>query len=188
MQVASREENQQLAALAVVEEATGFCHFRTYYMLNIVSSYIWMNSILKGLSIDFKNTQNGVRTKKLWSFEVGGLTLCRATQLRGNPRNSVPEDAPSHAIAWLPRTGVPESSLVAPVHANFRPETIPEQPLSIGHNILPIEATNTTPKPSYNQSQITPKVGINQNSKSIQILQSILKGEDSILLTSNHTL
>ena len=109
-----------------------------------------------------------------------------------NPHNCVPEEAPSHAIAWIPHTGVPENPLAAPVHTNFRPETIPEQPLSTGHNILPIEATkhatNTVPKPSYNQSQITPKVGINQNSKSIQILQSILKGEDSILLTSNHTL
>ena len=85
MQVASYEENQHLAALAAVAAATGFCHFSTYYKLNIVSSYIWMDSRLKGLSIESKNTQNGVRTKKLWSSEVGGLTLCRG-----------------YAIAWKP--------------------------------------------------------------------------------------
>ena len=100
MQVASREENQQLAAHAVAAATTIFCHFWTYYKLNIVSSYIWMDSRLKGISIESNTTQNGVRTKKLWSSEVGGLTLCRGyaitwkpTQLRTRgctqPRNSV---------------------------------------------------------------------------------------------------
>ena len=70
MQVASREENQQLAALAVVVVETGFCHFWTYYKLNIVSIYIWMDSILKGYSIESKNTQIELRTKKLWPSEV----------------------------------------------------------------------------------------------------------------------
>ena len=77
MHIASREENQQLAATAVAAVATIFCHFWTYSKLKIVSSYIWMESRLKGLSIESKNTQNGVRTKKLLSSEVGRLTLCR---------------------------------------------------------------------------------------------------------------
>ena len=72
MHIASREENQQLAATAVAVESTVFCHFKTSYKLNIISSYIFMDSRLKGLSIEFKNTQNGVRTKKLWSSEVEG--------------------------------------------------------------------------------------------------------------------
>ena len=181
MHIANREENQQLAATAVAAAtaATVFFHFRTYYKLNIVSSYIWMDSRLKGLSIESKNTQNGVRTKKLWWSEVGGLTLCRGYAIAWNPRYSVPEDAPSHTTAWLPhpgvpedapihattwlpRPGVPESSWAAPVQASFRPKTIPEHPLSTGDNILPIEATNKALKPFYNQSQITPKVGISQ--------------------------
>ena len=83
--MASCEENQQLAALAVAAATTIFCHFRTYYKLNIVSSYIWMYSRLKGLSIESKNTQNEVRTKKLWSSEVGGLTLCRGYAISWNP-------------------------------------------------------------------------------------------------------
>ena len=84
MHIASREENQQLATTAVAETATVFCHFRTYYKLNIVSRYIWMDSRLKGLSIESMNTQNGVRTKKLWSFEVGGLTLYRGYAIAWN--------------------------------------------------------------------------------------------------------
>ena len=38
-----------------------------YELLTIIhiSSYIWMNSRLKGLSIESKNIHNGVRTKKL---------------------------------------------------------------------------------------------------------------------------
>ena len=100
MQIASSEENQQLAAPAVAAASIVFCHFRTYYELNIVSTYTWMDSRLKGLSIESKNTQNGVWTKNLWSSEVGGLILCRGyaiawkpTQLRTRgctqPRNSV---------------------------------------------------------------------------------------------------
>ena len=57
--MASCEENQQLAAPAVAAAATIFCHFRTYYKLNIVSSYIWMDSRLKGLSIESKKTEFG---------------------------------------------------------------------------------------------------------------------------------
>ena len=38
----------------------------------ITSRYIWMNSRLKEISIESKNTRNGVRTKKLWLSEVGG--------------------------------------------------------------------------------------------------------------------
>ena len=57
MHIASREENQQLAATAVAAAATVFCHFRTYYKLKIVSRYIWMDSRLKDLSIESKNTK-----------------------------------------------------------------------------------------------------------------------------------
>ena len=85
MHIASREENQQLAATAVAAATTVFCNFRTYDKLNIVSSYIWMDSRLKVLSIESKNTQNGVQTKKLWSSEVGGLTLCRGYAIAWNP-------------------------------------------------------------------------------------------------------
>ena len=83
--MASCEENQQLTAPAVAAAATIFCLFQTYYKLNILSIYIWMDSRLKGLSIESKNTQNGVRTKKLWSSEVGGLTLCRGYAIAWNP-------------------------------------------------------------------------------------------------------
>ena len=85
MQIASHEENQQLAAPAVATAATVFCHFQVYYKLNILLSYIWMDSKLKGLSIESNNTQNGVRTKKLCASEVGGLTLCRGYAIAWNP-------------------------------------------------------------------------------------------------------
>ena len=85
MHIASREENQQLAATVVAVAATVFCHFQTYYKLNIVSIYIWMDFKLKGLSIESKNTQNGVRTKKLCTSEVGRLTLCRGYAITWNP-------------------------------------------------------------------------------------------------------
>ena len=84
MHIARREENQQLAATVVAAAATVFCHFRTYYKLNIVSIYICIDSRLKDLSIESKNTQNGVRTKKLCAFEVGGLTLCRGYAIAWN--------------------------------------------------------------------------------------------------------
>ena len=69
--MASHEENQQLVSLAAVE-ATIFSHFRMYYKLNMVSLYIWVDSRLKGLSIESNNTQKGLWTKKLWPSEVGG--------------------------------------------------------------------------------------------------------------------
>ena len=50
-----------------------------------ISSYIWMNSRFKGLSIEFKNIQNGVWMKELCPSEVGGLKVCRG-----------------YAIAWKP--------------------------------------------------------------------------------------
>ena len=34
-----------------------------------------MDFRLKGLSIEFKNAQNEIRTRKLWSFEVGDAEL-----------------------------------------------------------------------------------------------------------------
>ena len=70
MQVASREENQQLAAPAVAVAATVFCHFWVYYKLNIISIYIWIYSRLKFLSIESKNTNNGVITKELCKLQV----------------------------------------------------------------------------------------------------------------------
>ena len=105
MHIASREENQQLAAIAVAAEATVFCHFRTHYKLNIVSSYIWMDSRLKGLSIESKNTQNGVRTKKLCVSEVGGLTLCRSYAIAWNPtpRRAIGCTQPRYGVASTPR-------------------------------------------------------------------------------------
>ena len=69
MQVASREENQQLAALAAAAAAIVFCHFWVYYKLNIISIYIWIDSILKELSIESKNTHNGVLTKGLCKLQ-----------------------------------------------------------------------------------------------------------------------
>ena len=85
MHIASQEENQQLAATEVAAAATVFCNFRTYYKLNIVSIYTWMDFRLKYLSIEPKNTQNVVRTKKLCASEVGGLTLCRGYAIAWNP-------------------------------------------------------------------------------------------------------
>ena len=70
MQIASHEENQQLAAPAVAAAATVFYHFQVYYKINIVSRYIWINSRLKGLSIESKNTQKGVLTKDLCKLQA----------------------------------------------------------------------------------------------------------------------
>ena len=70
MQFASREENQQLVALAATAAATVFCHFWVYYKLNIISIYIWIDSILKGLSIESKNTHNEVLTKELCKLQA----------------------------------------------------------------------------------------------------------------------
>ena len=70
MQVASREENQQLVALAAAAAATVFCHFRVYYKLNILSIYIWIDSILKWISIESKNTYNEVLTKELCKLQA----------------------------------------------------------------------------------------------------------------------
>ena len=69
MQVASREENQQLAAPAAVV-AIVVCHFQVYYKLNIISIYIWIDSLLKGLSIESKNTHNEVLTKELCKLQA----------------------------------------------------------------------------------------------------------------------
>ena len=70
MQFASREENQQLAAPAAASAATVFCHFQMYYKLNIISIYIWIDSRLKGISIESKNTYNGVLTKELCKLQA----------------------------------------------------------------------------------------------------------------------
>ena len=37
-----------------------------------INIYIWVDSRLKGLSIESNNTQNGLWTKKLWLSEAGG--------------------------------------------------------------------------------------------------------------------
>ena len=80
MHIASQKKNQQLVATAVAVAATVFCHFRTYYMLNILSIYVWMDSRLKGLSIESKNTQNGVLTKKLCTLQAGKkISNCSVT-------------------------------------------------------------------------------------------------------------
>ena len=68
MQVASREENQQLAAATAV--ATFFCNFSVYCKLNIISIYIWIYYRLKGLSIESKNSYNGVLTKELCKLQA----------------------------------------------------------------------------------------------------------------------
>ena len=54
-------------------------------MLNVISSYIWMDSRLKDLSIESKNTQKGGQTKKLCASKVGGLTLYRGYAIAWNP-------------------------------------------------------------------------------------------------------
>ena len=138
MHIANREENQQFAATAVAAAATVFCHFWTYYKLNIVSSYIWMDSKLKGLSIESKNTQNGVRTKKLCASEVGRLSWCRGYAVAWNPtqRRARSGTQPRYGVDSTQRHA--RGALAAPIHARFRPETIPEQPLSTGDNIPPI--------------------------------------------------
>ena len=63
MQVASHEENPQLAALAEAAAAlaapTAFSHFRIDYKLIVVSRYIWVDLRLKGLSKESKNTKKG---------------------------------------------------------------------------------------------------------------------------------
>ena len=64
------KKNQQLAATAVVAAVTVFCHFQVYYNLNIVSSYIWMDSRLKELSVESNNTQNRVLTKELCKLQA----------------------------------------------------------------------------------------------------------------------
>ena len=105
MHIASREENQQLAATVVAAAATVFCHFRTYYKLNIISNYICMDSRLKGLSIESKNTQNGVLTKKLCASEVRGLTLCRGYAIAWNstPRRARGGTQPRYGVDSTPR-------------------------------------------------------------------------------------
>ena len=70
MQVASREENHQLVAPAAAAAATVFYNFRVYYKQNIISIYIWIDSRLKGLSIEFKNAHNGVLTKELGKLQA----------------------------------------------------------------------------------------------------------------------
>ena len=70
MQVASREEDQQLAAPATAASASVFCYFRVYYKLNIVSIYIWIDFRLKVLSIKSKNTHNEVLTKELCKLQA----------------------------------------------------------------------------------------------------------------------
>ena len=93
MQVASREENQQLAAVVAAATTTVFCHFWVYYKLNIISIYIWIDSRLKGISIESKNTQIGLWTKKLWPSEVVDKSrkICSGEQY---PHLGVPEHFP----------------------------------------------------------------------------------------------
>ena len=51
-----------------VQSATsdeGWTVYELFTIIPISSSYIWMDSRLKGISIESKNILNGVRTKKL---------------------------------------------------------------------------------------------------------------------------
>ena len=76
------KKNQQLAATAVAAAATVFCHFQVYYKLNIVSSYIWMDSRLKFISIESNNTQNGVLTKELCKLQAMKKNISNLQQLQ----------------------------------------------------------------------------------------------------------
>ena len=50
-----------------------FSSFSDIISVQIALYYIWMDSRLKFLSIESKNTQIEVQTRKLWSSKVGGL-------------------------------------------------------------------------------------------------------------------
>ena len=49
---------------------------------------IWLDSKLKELFIEFKNARIGVKTRKIWSSEVG---VHQEPHCCANPRNSVLE-------------------------------------------------------------------------------------------------
>ena len=158
MLIASQEENQKFASTAVAAAATVFCHFWIYYKLNIVLSYIWMNSRLKGLSIESKNTQNGVRTKKLCASEVGRLTWCRGYSVAWNPTPRRSRGCTSHAPAWIPRPGVPEE---VPSHATAwlpRPG-VPEEPWQLRYTPVfdPKPSQNNHCPPATISSQVSPQ-------------------------------
>ena len=87
MKVASREKNQQLAAAI----ATIFCHFRVYYKINIISIYIWIYSRLKGLSIESKNTHNGVLTTE----------LCKLQAVKKNQQLAAPAVAAEQPLSFI---------------------------------------------------------------------------------------
>ena len=53
--------------------AYSFSSFSDIISIQIALNYIWIDSILKGISIESKNTRIGVRTRKLWSSKVGGF-------------------------------------------------------------------------------------------------------------------
>ena len=60
-----------------LREPTGaycFSSFSDIIWVQIALSYIWINSRLKDISIEFKNSRIGVRTKKLWPSTIGGFT------------------------------------------------------------------------------------------------------------------
>ena len=73
---------------------------------------ISLDSRLKELFIESKNTRIKVRTRKIWSSEVG---VQQGSHYCANPRNSVPEGC--------------RNILETPIHTNFQPKFIPEASL-----------------------------------------------------------
>ena len=70
---------------------------------------IWLDSKLKELFIESKNTRIKVWTRKIWSFEV---RMQQGPHYCANPRNSVPEGC--------------KNILATHVHASFQPQFVLE--------------------------------------------------------------
>ena len=70
MQVPSLEENQQTLQHLQQERLLNFDVFRNNMSSYCIKTYM-MDSTLQVLSNGTKNTQIGVRMKKLWSYKVG---------------------------------------------------------------------------------------------------------------------
>ena len=68
-----------------IEHLVKQSNFQYIFQHQIPSTRIWSNSRLKDLSIESKNVRIGVRTKKIWSFKVGGLNGCRGYAITPKP-------------------------------------------------------------------------------------------------------
>ena len=68
---------------------------------------IWLDSKLKELFIESKNARNGVKTRNIWSSEVG---VHQEPHCCANPRNSMPEGC--------------RSILATPVNAILNPNSL----------------------------------------------------------------